>query len=518
MWSSRLALIGVMLGALPTLALAEDWIYEGRISETGSELTTVGGIRLIVENGSGQVLWQAAFDAVPIVDGRFQIAVGDVEEGVVRGVEAGDLLVRATTFTSYAEDGRSGQMDERTLGGLDDAYDGGALIVQDGDPVSILNIPPGNAVGLIVSGRFVAGGNSAGDAVAPFTTKSGNQYDPSVGNGWGDFALTNTNQGLAVGVNASTGDTRIWSRALLSGSKRIVVGAEGDAEDTFVIDDAKVGVGMDRSSSQVPSSALHVRDQASECAIGIQSSARHYELATVPSGRFQIKDVTNNEVCLEIATGQASLNGPEATNVELAIYPRWDANADILLESSSTTSWRVLADESSGDFRIHKKGDPDPGLVVTPQKHTRVKVLEITGGSDIAEPFVVNDGERIAAGSVVRIDAEVPGKVTLAATPYDRRVAGIVSGAGGVRPGLTLAQDELSGSHEVQVAVAGRVYVRADASYGAIEPGDLLTTSGTPGHAMRVCDFAQSPGAVIGKAMSRLDEGTGFVLALVTLQ
>jgi hypothetical protein len=68
------------------------------------------------------------------------------------------------------------------------------------------------------------------------------------------------------------------------------------------------------------------------------------------------------------------------------------------------------------------------------------------------------------------------------------------------------------------VALSGRVYVQADASNGAIEPGDLLTTSSLPGRAMKVTDHAKSQGAILGKAMTALDHGQGMVLVLVTLQ
>jgi len=68
------------------------------------------------------------------------------------------------------------------------------------------------------------------------------------------------------------------------------------------------------------------------------------------------------------------------------------------------------------------------------------------------------------------------------------------------------------------VALTGRVYCLVDASYGAIEPGDLLTTSDTAGHAMKVTNHTKAHGAIIGKAMTRLEQGKGLVLVLVTLQ
>jgi hypothetical protein len=68
------------------------------------------------------------------------------------------------------------------------------------------------------------------------------------------------------------------------------------------------------------------------------------------------------------------------------------------------------------------------------------------------------------------------------------------------------------------VALSGRVYVLADASSDEITPGDLLTTSGTPGHAMKASDQTRAQGAILGKAMSGLREAKGLVLVLVTLQ
>jgi hypothetical protein len=157
---------------------------------------------------------------------------------------------------------------------------------------------------------------------------------------------------------------------------------------------------------------------------------------------------------------------------------------------------------------------------------TRTGSLEITGGADFAENFDVNvattgDEEptaQVEAGMVVSIDPVNPGKLQLSTRSYDRRVAGIISGAGGVKPGMMMSQTGTLADGQHPVALSGRVYCYVDASQGAIEPGDLLTTSSTPGHAMKATDAAKAQGAIIGKAMTGLKEGKGLVLVLVTLQ
>jgi hypothetical protein len=119
---------------------------------------------------------------------------------------------------------------------------------------------------------------------------------------------------------------------------------------------------------------------------------------------------------------------------------------------------------------------------------------------------------------VVSIDPDRLGGLMVSDRAYDSRVAGIVAGAGGVQPGLVLRQegvDEADG--QVPVALSGRVYVKADGSGGEIEAGDLLTTSSQAGFAMRVDDKDRADGAILGKAMGRVDPRTGMVLVLVNL-
>ncbi len=154
------------------------------------------------------------------------------------------------------------------------------------------------------------------------------------------------------------------------------------------------------------------------------------------------------------------------------------------------------------------------GMITTP-------ILEITGGSDLSEQFDVRSDEKgilPLPGMVVIIAPDNSGELLVSSQSYDRKVAGIISGAGGIRPGMIMGQKGSIADGANPIALTGRVYCLADASYGSIQPGDLLTTSDTPGHAMKVTDYPKAQGAIIGKAMTSLQNGQGQVLVLVTLQ
>lgn len=127
---------------------------------------------------------------------------------------------------------------------------------------------------------------------------------------------------------------------------------------------------------------------------------------------------------------------------------------------------------------------------------------------DVAEYMPV--AEDVTPGTVLIIGAD--GRLRPSVTAYDTRVAGIVSTA----PGMTLGSRVEGNPGEETVAVAGRVPCRVDARYGAIHAGDLLATSDTPGHAMKVSD--PRTGTVLGKALGSLERGTGTIEVLVTLQ
>lgn len=98
------------------------------------------------------------------------------------------------------------------------------------------------------------------------------------------------------------------------------------------------------------------------------------------------------------------------------------------------------------------------------------------------------------------------------ARPYDTRVAGIVSTNPRIRFGT------LRGKATAPVAMVGVVPAKATAENGAIWPGDLLTTSSTPGYLMRCSSAIRCVGAIVGKAVDPVAKGNGTILVLLWRQ
>jgi len=146
--------------------------------------------------------------------------------------------------------------------------------------------------------------------------------------------------------------------------------------------------------------------------------------------------------------------------------------------------------------------------------------VEVTGdirlaNADCAEDFNIGSNVTVEPGTVMVLgeeDALFPSQ-----RPYDKRVAGVVSGAGDYKPGIVLDKQQCERNRQ-PIALLGKVYCKVDAQFGAIEVGDLLTTSPTPGHGMKATDPLKAFGAVIGKALRPLKEGQELIPILIALQ
>ncbi len=187
----------------------------------------------------------------------------------------------------------------------------------------------------------------------------------------------------------------------------------------------------------------------------------------------------------------------------VAIYARNDSGDATIIAHNTKGGDNYRALNTAGNyvvFRVDTNGHVYTSGVNAP-------------GADVAEQFAVSSTAASEPGTLMVIDPEHPGQLKASSSAYDTKVAGVVSGAGGLQPGVTLSEQ-----NGVAIALAGRVYVKAEARSGAIVPGDLLTSSDLPGYAMKASDRSRAAGAVIGKAMTGLSAGTGLVLVLVSLQ
>lgn len=139
-------------------------------------------------------------------------------------------------------------------------------------------------------------------------------------------------------------------------------------------------------------------------------------------------------------------------------------------------------------------------------------------GADFAESMpVTGDRSDYEPGDLLAIDPSSNRRLNLANSAYSTLVAGIYSTNPGVLASL-YKMDDPSLAKEVPMAVMGIVPCKVSAENGPIRIGDLLVASSTPGHAMKGTDRSKMLGAVVGKALEPLREGTGVIQVLVTLQ
>jgi hypothetical protein len=222
------------------------------------------------------------------------------------------------------------------------------------------------------------------------------------------------------------------------------------------------------------------------------------------NGTLMIKDESGKDsVTLDARLGLLDLGG-QGSEGDLRIRDgagtfvfRFDANFAVL---------DIGGAGNEGDLRLHN--DADAVTIHLDGGSGDIKLF----GADLAEEFA--SCSPVEPGSVVV--AIGPDEVAPSTTACDRRVVGVASGAGDFRSALRLGVRP--GGERVPVAVVGRAYCKADAAHGSIALGDLLTTSPTMGHAMRVSDPAAAVGAIMGKALAPLGQGRGLIPLLLALR
>ena len=237
-----------------------------------------------------------------------------------------------------------------------------------------------------------------------------------------------------------------------------------------------------------------------------------------PQGGLHVSGQGTNGIALFERSGKILTLNPNYGGNNQFAHITTAAGSDMGLKLG-VNEQTVLTMTTAGNVGV---GTSNPGEELTVRgnlliesKSTGAPVLELGEGLDYAEGFDVSAKDEINTGSVLIIDADNPGKLALSNKSYDTKVAGIVAGGKGLGSGVRLG----AGQFDYDVALAGRVYCKVDATEEAIQAGDLLTTSTTPGYAMKAADYMRAQGAILGKAMESLEKGQkGQILVLVTLQ
>jgi hypothetical protein len=151
----------------------------------------------------------------------------------------------------------------------------------------------------------------------------------------------------------------------------------------------------------------------------------------------------------------------------------------------------------------------------------------------LSDRFVSKNSQKLERGDVVVLHEHPGGKhfgsdervplpeVQRSEKEFDTRVCGVVDDPV-ANPSVLRDIDtsELkAASVGIMVTVGAYANCKADATAAAIAPGDLLTTSATPGHVQKVLPEANvPPGAIIGKALGQLKKGRGIIPILVSHQ
>jgi hypothetical protein len=202
---------------------------------------------------------------------------------------------------------------------------------------------------------------------------------------------------------------------------------------------------------------------------------------TGPMGNITIDPATGT-ITVPTTGGGTTTIGPDGINIE------------------SADGWVEITD--GGDItttgKIHADGGIDPLML---------------------ESFDVDKSFHYETGDVLVIDPG-SGRYRPSFREYDTGVVGVVAANPEIDEAGELLGIVMGAAGPSPAVLKGRertfAYVKVDASDGAVRPGDLLTTSSTPGHAMK----AENPriGTILGKALEPISNGTGVIKAFIMLQ
>lgn len=350
------------------------------------------------------------------------------------------------------------------------------------------------------AGRGVYGGATANSGV---THGVQGQSASTSGRGvWGYATATSGDTYGVLGESASTAGRGVTG--LASASSGSTHGVKGLSAST-----AGMGVGGYATATSGTTWGVH-GEAVSPAGYGVYGEAPQYGVygeATRTSGSaLGVFGVTSSAGGYGVH-GVALATSGETRGVSGIVQSPDGVAGYFRVQGAEGLGLRV---ESPGTLIVAYDGDPlDRRFRVTNVGNVYADGTFNPGGADLAEMLPAVEG--LEPGDVLVIGSD--GKLTLSKTPYATNVAGVYS----TKPGFVGGSDEDGiNAGKAPLAVVGIAPVKVSAENGPIAPGDLLTTSGTPGHAMKATE--PKLGTILGKALAELKSGAGVIDVLIILQ
>ena len=315
---------------------------------------------------------------------------------------------------------------------------------------------------------------------------------------------------------------------------KLVIGDAGTSSQSILLDAATSAIEAGGHSLGYGTLSLKNNDAEQVCILSAKTCSLTLGCKSTltrddTSGQIFLynKDGVQTAV-LNGASGRLTLGG-QGVNGDIVIKREDETETVKIVGSSDQNGGQIFVSNSKGTHTavidgpngVLTLGGPGVNGDIVIKNSSDIETIKIIGESgdmeflnaDLAEEFEVAPGALSEArpGMVVVLDEE--GRLVPCARPYDSSVVGILAGAGQYRPGIVL--DKQSAPSRRPVTLVGKAFCWVDAQRDPVRPGDLLTTSANPGHAMRASSRRRSAGAVIGRALRPLLSGTGLVPVLV---
>jgi len=472
----------------------------------------------------GNLLWSEAHNNVFITGGMFQVLLGTVnhlgipfDQPYYLGIQVGNepelhprMLLTSAAYAIRAEDA------DKLLG---------HRLSPIPLPETILPLDhngkfPASALPAVVGGNYLkkhesdtSRAASADPLLLISNTGNGNGIDGRGNQGIGVSARSENNNGV-VGWTGSSNSSGVFGNSTAgkgvtgrSDQNDGVVGWSGASDKSGVFGHSTNGAGV-TGSSENNSGVVARSDNSHGLSIPY---AKANGIDIVKAEKNGVKVYQSNESAIYVQT--AGHDGVRVTNANWSgVYVQNAGYDAIRIQGAGQDGLRIF--DNIGRYYIWLGSDTHPRFLFS-KGGAAFADSGWFGSADFAE-LIKADGSVASyePGDVLVISSDINRAVTLSSEPYSAAIIGVYS----TKPGFVGTTHPMTEKtdNEIPVAITGIVPCKVSTENGAIKRGDLLTTSSTPGYAMKATD--PKIGTILGKALESLETGMGKIEALIMLQ